>query len=86
MEPKRKQRLAVDVTGDGIEVQCYKEQHCVGTWHVRSMNQSKLEVVKQEMPRVNTDILGISELKWPRISSVQFSHSVMSNSLQPHGL
>ena len=70
MEPKQKQRLVVDVTGDGIEVRCYKEQYCVGTWHVRSMNQSKLEVVKQEMPRVNTDILGISELKWPRISSV----------------
>ena len=54
----------MDVTGDGTKVQCCKEQYCVGTWNVRSMNQGKLEVVKQEMARVNTDILGISELKW----------------------
>ena len=47
-----------------VKVQCYKEQYCIGTWNIRSMNQSKLEVVKQEMARVNTDILGISELKW----------------------
>ena len=52
------------MTGDGSKVRCYKEQHCVGTWNVRSMNQRKLEVVKQEMVRVNIDILGISELKW----------------------
>ena len=64
MEPKRKQCLVVDVTGDGSKVQCYKEQYCIGTWNVRSMNQGKLEVVKQEMPRVNINILGISELKW----------------------
>ena len=63
-EPKQKQHLAVDVTGDGSEVQCCKEQSCIETWNVRSMNQGKLEVVKQEMSRVNTDILGISELKW----------------------
>ena len=63
MEPKQKQRLVVDVTGDGIEVRCYKEQYCVGTWHVRSMNQSKLEVIKQERARVNIVILGISDLK-----------------------
>ena len=54
----------MDVTGDGFEVQCCKEQYCIGTWNVRSKNQSKLEVVKQEMARVNVDILGISELKW----------------------
>ena len=54
----------MDVTGDGSEVQCCKEQYCIGTWNVRSMNQGKLEVVNQEMARVNTDILGISELKW----------------------
>ena len=54
----------MDVTGDGSKVQCYKEQYCIGTWNARSMNQSKLEVVKQEMARVNIDILGISELKW----------------------
>ena len=63
MESKQKQQPAVDVTGRS-KVQCYKEQYCIGTWNVRSMNQGKLEVVKQEMARVNTDILGISELKW----------------------
>ena len=64
MEPKQKQYSAVDVTGDRSKVQCYKEQYCIGTWNVRSMNQGKLEVVKQEMARVNVNILGISELKW----------------------
>ena len=53
----------MDVTGDGSKVQCCKEQYCMGTWNVRSINQGKLEVVKQ-MTRVNIDILGISELKW----------------------
>ena len=52
------------MTGDGSKVQCCKEQYCIGTWNVRSMNQGKLEVVKQEMARVNVDILGISEVKW----------------------
>ena len=56
-EPKRKHRPVVDVTGDGSKVRCCKEQYCIGTWNVRSMNQSKLEVVKQEMARVNIDIL-----------------------------
>ena len=55
---------AVDVTGDGSKVRCCKEQHCIGTWNVRSMNQGKLQVIKQEMASVNIDILGISELKW----------------------
>ena len=63
MEPKQKQYPAVDVTGDKSKVRCYKEQYCIETWNVRSMNQGKLEVVKQEMARVNVDILGISELK-----------------------
>ena len=54
----------MDVTGDRSKIQCYKEQYCIGTWNVRSMNQGKLEVVKQEMARVNVNILGISELKW----------------------
>ena len=54
----------MDVTGDGSKVRCYKEQYCIGTWNVRSMNQGKLEVVKQEMARMNVNILGISELKW----------------------
>ena len=52
------------VTSDRSKVQYGKKQHCRGTWNVRSMNQGKLEVVKQEMARVNIDILGISELKW----------------------
>ena len=54
----------MDVTGDGSKVRCCKEQYCIRTWNVRSMNQNKLEVVKQVMTRVNIDILGISELKW----------------------
>ena len=55
------------VTSDGSQVRCYKEQYHIGTWNVRSMNQGKLEVIKQEMSRVNIDILGISELKWTRM-------------------
>ena len=53
----------MDMTGDRSKVQYFKEQYCIGTWNVRSMNQGKLEVVKQEMARVNINILGISELK-----------------------
>ena len=54
----------MDVTGNGSKVRCCKEQYFIGTWNVRSMNQGKLKVVKQEMARVNVDILGISKLKW----------------------
>ena len=54
----------MDVTVDGSRVRCCKEQYCIGTWNVRSMNQGELEVVKQEMARVNINILGIGELKW----------------------
>ena len=64
MEPKQKQHPAVDVPGDRIKVRCCKEQYCIGTWNVRSMNQQKLEAVKQEMTRVNINTLRISELKW----------------------
>ena len=64
MEPKQKQYLAVDVTGDRSKVRCCKEQYCIGTWNVMSMNQGKLEVVKQEITRVNIDILGVSTLRW----------------------
>ena len=64
MEPKQKKHPVVDVTGDGSKVQCCKEQYCIGNWNVRSMNQGKLEVVKQEMVRVNINILGINKLKW----------------------
>ena len=60
-EPKRKQCPFVAVTGDGSKVQCCEEQYCKGNWNVWSMNQGKLEVVKQEMARVNIDILGISK-------------------------
>ena len=62
-EPKLKQCPVLDVTGDRSKAQCSKEQYCIGTWNVRSLNRGKLEV-KQEMARVNIDILGISELKW----------------------
>ena len=55
MEPKQKQHPDVDVTGDRRKVRCCKEQYCVGTWNVRSTNQGKLEVIKQEMARVNVD-------------------------------
>ena len=65
MEPKQKQHPVVGVTGDRSKVRCFKEQYCTGAWNIRSMNQGKLEVVKQEMARMNMDILGISELKWP---------------------
>ena len=63
-DPKWKQPPAVDVIGDGNKLWCSKEQYCIGTWNVGSMYQGKLEVVKQEMARVNIDILVISELKW----------------------
>ena len=58
----------MDVTGDTSKAQCCKWQYCIGTWNVRSMNQGTLEVVKQEMARVNIDILGISELGWTGMS------------------
>ena len=61
---KAKTTPSCNGTGDGSRVQCCKEQYCIGTWNVRSMNQGKLKVVKQEMARMNIDILGISELKW----------------------
>ena len=54
----------MDVTGDGSKVQWFKEQYCIGTWNVRSTNERKLEMVKQEMARVNINILGRSQLKW----------------------
>jgi len=67
MEPKQKQRSAVDVTGDGSQVQCCKEQYCIGIWNVRSMNQGNLEVVKQEMARGNIRHFR-RELKWTGMS------------------
>ena len=57
----------MDETGDRSKIRCCKEQYCIGTWNVGSMNQGKLEVVKQKIARVNIDILGISELKWTAV-------------------
>ena len=86
MEPKQKQHPVVDVIGDGSKVWCCKEQYCIGTWNVRSMNQGKLEVVKQEMARVNVDILGIRELKWTGMGEFSLmtiiSTTVGKNSLE----
>ena len=74
------------MTADGSKVQCCKEQYCIGTWNVRSMNQGKLEVVKREMARVNIDILGISELKWTGMgefnSDDHYIYTVGKNSLE----
>ena len=86
MEPKKKQYPVGDVTGDRSKVQCCKEQYCIGTWNVRSMNQGKLEVVKQEMARVNVDILGISELnglEWVNLTQMTIiSTTVGTNPLK----
>ena len=71
MEPKQKEHPVVDVTGDGSKVRYCKEQYCIGNWNVRSMNQGKIEVVKQGIARVNIDILGISELKWTGMGEFQ---------------
>ena len=73
------------MTGDGNKVQCCKEQYFIGTWNDRSMNQGKFKVVKQEMARVNIDILGISELKWTgmgEFNSMTISTTVGKNPLQ----
>ena len=70
MEPKQKQHTVVDGTGDINKVRGCKEQYCIGTWNVRSMNQGKLEVVKQEMARENVDILGIDGLEWVNLTQM----------------
>ena len=64
MKPKQKQYLVVDVTGDRSKVRCCKGQYCIGTWNAKSMNEGKLEVLKQEMARVKVNVLGASKLKW----------------------
>ena len=118
MEPKQKQYPVVDVIGDASKIRCCKEQYCIESRNVRSINQGKLEVVKQKTARVNIDILGISKWRWTgmgefksyyhfiyycgqeslrktwsshhsqqkslKCSSVQFIHSVVSDSLRPH--
>ena len=75
-----------DVSGGESKIRCCKEQYCIGTWIIRSMNQGKLDVVKQEMARVNIDILGISELKWTRwanlIQMTIISTTVSKNPLE----
>ena len=79
--PRQKHHPVVNVSGDRSKVWYYKGQYCIGTWNVRSMNQDKLEVVKQEMARMNIDILGSSELKWTGIDEfnwVQFSSFAQS--------
>ena len=89
-EPKRKQCPVVDVTGDGSKVQCCKEQYCIGTWNVRSMNEGKLEVVKQEMARMNINILGISKLKLTGVGELNsddhYIYSCGQESLRRNGV
>ena len=70
-EWRNNSRKNVDMTGDESKVQCCREQYCIGTWNVKSVNQGKLDVVKQEMARVNINILGISELIWIGIVKVK---------------
>ena len=78
-EPKQRQCPDVDVMGDRGKVQCCKEQYCIVIWNVKSMNQGKLEVVKQETARVNIDILGISELKRTRIGKFNSDEHLICN-------
>ena len=66
-EGHKQKHSAVYVSGSESKTRCYKEQYCIGNWNVRSMGQGKLNIVKQEMARVNIDLLGISELKWTGI-------------------
>ena len=90
MEPKQKQHPVVDGTGDRSKVQSCKEQYCIGTWNVTSTNQGKLEVFKQEMARVNINILGISELKWTGMggfnSDDHYIYSCGQESLRRNGV
>ena len=90
MEPRQKQYPVADGTGDRSKVQCCKVQYYIGTWNLRSMNQGKLEVVKQEMARENVDILGISELKWTGMgefnSDDHYIHYCGQESLRRNGV
>ena len=78
--PKQKWHSVVDVFGGESKVWCSKEQYCIGTWNIRSMNQGKLDVVKQDVARVNADILGISELKWARMGKL-IQMTIISNTV-----
>ena len=83
MEPKQKQYPVVDVTGDRSKVRCCKEQYCIGTWYVRSMNEGKSEVLKQEKTRVNIDILGISKLnglEWVNLTQITIISTTVGKS------
>ena len=90
MKPKRKQYPFVAGTGDRSKVRCCKEQYCIGTWNVRSMNQGILEVVKQEKARVKVDILGIREPKWTGVgefnSDDHYIYYCRQESLSRHGV
>ena len=89
-EPKQKQHPAADVSGDGSKVRFCKEQYCIGTWNVISMDQGKLKVIKQEMARVNIDILGLSELEWTGMGEFNSGDHYMyycgQESLRRHGV
>ena len=86
----KKKHPAEDVTSDGSKVRCCKEQYCIGTGNVRSMNQGKLEVIKQEIARVNIDILGLSELEWSGMGEFNSGDHYMyycgQESLRRHGV
>ena len=90
MDPKQKQHPLVDAMGDGSKVWCCKEQYCIENWNVRSMNPGKLEVVKQEMARVNIHIWGISKLKWTGMgefkSDDQYTYYCGQKSLRRNGI
>ena len=87
---KWKQQPLVYVSGGESKVWCYKEQYCIGTWNVRSMNQGKLEVVKQDVARVNIDILGLNELKWTEMeefnSNDHYTYYCGQESLRRNGV
>jgi len=83
-EPKQKQHPVVYVTGDGSKVQCCKEQYYIGTWNIKSMKQGKLEVVKQEMARVNINILGMRELnglEWVNLTQMTIKSTTVGKNL-----
>ena len=81
IEPKQKQCPVMDVTGDGSNIRCCKEQYCIEIWNVRSTNQGKSEVVKQETARVNVDILGIKWTKWANLIQMTISSTTVGKNL-----
>ena len=84
--PKWKWHSVVDVSGDKSRIQCCKEQFCIGTWNLRSINQGKLDMVKQEMIRINIDLLGISELKWMAVGKFNSDdHYIYNCGQESHG-